>query len=279
MEDKTDPVPWRATTCLFVSCGLLAVAEHWSLTHLFALSFPVSLGSSLYVLLRLVAGIGRVLRKHVVPFMNPAAPSFSRQLHAIILVIVVATTAVAWKLIPASAPKGYPLFNGPPQFVILSLMTALALYLRQVNLNATEMLYKIRHRKLWNRTPESDYADEKAQRLEATSTIIMVVTPYLFGLILVACGRIIADSYSRFSYSATTAPNMFYKLDCLLTIWISLVFCGLTAAHFIVKRRDEKIRCKVRDHYRANRRQNTERVPNMAIVSKDGATQENSANT
>jgi hypothetical protein len=42
-------------------------------------------------------------------------------------------------LLPSTSPKGEPLLSGPPQLVVLSLLTALALYLREVNLNVTGM--------------------------------------------------------------------------------------------------------------------------------------------
>jgi len=58
---------------------------------------------------------------------------------AVYIGLFVVAPAVTLSLLPSTSPKGEPLLSGPPQLVVLSLLTALALYLREVNLNVTGM--------------------------------------------------------------------------------------------------------------------------------------------
>jgi len=236
---------WR----LLVSYTALGASEHWSLKYLFWLSLASSTAMTLSLLSPLVARILALLRGRSTNRATKPTRTWRRFL-LVGTIVAVATASTFW-MMPTTMPKGEPLLSGPPQFVILSLIAALALYLRQVNLNAIDLRYKIQHGQLWNLSPESEYADEKAERLEETSNTIMLVSPFLFALILAVCGRIICDSFSRFSYESRTAPNAFYVLDCLIAVWLSLTFLGLTIADFVVRYKDNRIQRKIRSYNHA----------------------------
>ncbi len=135
--------------------------------------------------------------------------------------------------------------SGPPEFIILSLLAALALYLRQVNLNAADVQYKIRHGLLWNALPEERHRTEKMEHLQWTSDTIMAVSPFLFALILVVCGRIVYDSFSRIYYAPKLAPPALYALDCFIVGCLTLNFAGLTIAHFVMRYKDDTLQDKI----------------------------------
>jgi hypothetical protein len=167
-----------------------------------------------------------------------------RRLLIVAAIVVVASGVLFW-LLPAAPSQGEPpLLNGPPEFIILSLLAALALYLRQVNLNAVDVRYKMRHGELWNAPPEKTYRAEKIKQLQWTSDTILRVSPFMFALILLVCGRIGCDCLRRF-YSASQL-DLLYHLDFLIVVWLSLTFVGLTIAHFVVRHKDGEIQEKIR---------------------------------
>jgi len=164
----------------------------------------------------------------------------------IVLFIVAAITSVVIWCFPGTAPNSEPLLSGPPEFIILSLIAALALYLRQVNLNTLDLRYRIFHQELWNLPPEQLYRMAKLQFLQQTSDAILVASPFMFLLILAVCAWIIGDVYSRFYYLPRRGPMILYQLDILIVVWLTLTFIGLTFAHFYVRYYDDQIEGEVR---------------------------------
>lgn len=167
-----------------------------------------------------------------------------KRLLCIALAIAV-VSVLTIRTIPRMTPKGDPLLSGAPQLVILSLISALALYLRQVNLNALELRYKIRHGEMWNLRPEIKYKKKRLSQLRMTSNAISLISPYMFVLMLIVCARIVCDAFSRFYYDSWEVPRLFYVADCLIVVWLSLGFVGLTYAHLSVRAVDDKIQMSI----------------------------------
>jgi hypothetical protein len=135
-----------------------------------------------------------------------------------VIVICIYAAAVAFVVIysPEIAPRGEPLLSGAPEFIILSLVAALALYLRQVNLDTLDLRYKIQHDELWNRPPEREYRNEKLERLRETSDAIMLASPFMFVVIIAVCIRIVWDGYDRFYFKWPQVSARLYKFDILI---------------------------------------------------------------
>lgn len=160
--------------------------------------------------------------------------------------VLPAVSGVLLLVLPMVPPNGEPLLSGPPEFIILLLFAALALYLRQVNLNASDLRYKIRHGELWDVQPERKYQTEKLGQLQWTSDTIMNISPFLFALILIVCAKIIYDSLCRFYYAPKVASPRLYILDCLIVTYLSFNFVGLTIAHFVLRYKDDDLQEKIK---------------------------------
>jgi hypothetical protein len=157
-----------------------------------------------------------------------------------VVAIVVLASGILLRMLPARSPEGNsPLLSGPPEFIILSLLAALALYLRQVNLNAADVHYKIRHGELWKAPPEDAFRPQKLKQLRQTSATILGVTPFMFVVILVVCGRIVYDTLCRYYAKPWIEP--LYALDFLIVVWLWFIFLGLTIAHFVVRYKDHHL--------------------------------------
>ena len=86
--------------------------------------------------------------------------------------------------------------------------------------------------------PEDLHRTAKMKNLQGTSDAITMTSPPLFALMLVVCGRIISDGVYRFSYDQRHPPAAIYALDCIIVIWLSFGFVGLTVAHFWARVKD-----------------------------------------
>lgn len=144
-------------------------------------------------------------------------------------------------------PKGTPLLNGPPQFIMLAISVAFAAYLRQVSIHAAELRDKIRHGDVWNYPETESWAKNKMDELDLTSATISAITPFMFGFILLVSARVITDGVMRFHVLPGSHPKWLYVADVLLAIWLFLIFLGLTIAHFKARRADALIRLAARD--------------------------------
>jgi hypothetical protein len=140
---------------------------------------------------------------------------------------------------------GVPVLSGSPQITLLSLLGALALYLRHVHVSVLEAIYKIRHGELWEKAPHLNHRKEKLYQLHRTSQTIIGVAPFMFMLILVLCARVIYDTHSHFYTPSSEEAEAIHKADYILAVWVGLMFGGLTAAHFVVRFDDDALQASV----------------------------------
>jgi hypothetical protein len=153
---------------------------------------------------------------------------------------------IFWATFSLPVPTADPLFTGPPEFIVLSLIVALGLYLRQVNVHALESIDKIRHREIWKTPIERKYAAEKMKQLERTSDTIIFVSPFMICLSLVVGLRITADAILRFSFDARHPPRLVYATDLIIAFWLLATLLGLARAHFDARNEDNRLRRRIR---------------------------------
>ena len=140
------------------------------------------------------------------------------------------------------APKNDTLFAGPPQFIVLSLIVALGLYLRQVNAHALELRDKIQLGDAWKGHYQKQYAAQKIRQLEKTSETIMLVSPFVILLMLFVGVRIASDDLCRFFFDSKHVPRALYAGDLVIGVSLLAMLIGLAVAHFAARAQDSKIR-------------------------------------
>ena len=162
----------------------------------------------------------------------------------LINVVVYSATAVAawagYSWFPS--PKSEPLFTGGPQLVILSLVVAIGLYLRQVYVYGLELRDDVLSGKIWTSPSEKKYAPEKTKQLQQTSDIIALVTPFLIIFTLIIGVRILLDDIGRFYWNPGEHPRFLYAFDFVIALGLLGTLMGLAAGHFISRSGDRKIR-------------------------------------
>jgi hypothetical protein len=145
-----------------------------------------------------------------------------------------------------------PLLKGPPQFIVLAIVVALAAYLRQVALGATDLRDKIRHNKIWNypmREPYfSEYTKEKIHFLEEIIENLKVASPFIILLFLAVAVRIVIDSLLRFLHDSASKPKWLFIVDFVIAEWLAVMFLSLMWTHLIARKKDENIGSKCREN-------------------------------
>jgi hypothetical protein len=156
-------------------------------------------------------------------------------------VILLFTAGLYW----LPEPQNDTLFAGPPQFIVLSLIVALGLYLRQVSVHALELRDKIQLGDAWKGQYQKRYATQKIRQLEKTSETIMLVSPFVILLTLFVGIRIASDDVCRFFYDSKHVPRAFYAGDLVIGIGLLAMLFGLGIAHFVARSRDSEIRALI----------------------------------
>lgn len=151
-------------------------------------------------------------------------------------------------------PSSDPILKGAPQFIVLSLVVAFAVYLRQVNTNASELRDKINSGQVWNYPVESDHAEDKMQALDGVCEKLGIAAPFLILLTIVAAGRIVFDALLKFPLLAQRKLNwILFLVDLGIALWIFLLFVALAIVHRKGRKRDDGIRIAVRADEDKNR--------------------------
>lgn len=156
------------------------------------------------------------------------------------LLVGVLVFLMGYRWLPS--PKDTPLFTGPPEFIVLSLIVAVGLYLRQVNLRALELCEKILNGEYLTKPHERRYADEKTKQLADTSRMIMFVSPFMIFLMLVVGVRIVADNVCRLWFDKEHPPRTLYGFDLVISVGLAFMLIGLAIAHFVARTHDQRIR-------------------------------------
>jgi hypothetical protein len=145
-----------------------------------------------------------------------------------------------------------PLVSGPPEFIILAIIVALAAFLRQVGVQATELRDKIVVGDVWNYPPDSGYAKKKIAVAEKTCEAIRVVSPFMILMIVAVCGRIAWDAVVRLLYTQEANPPALYAADIALILYLCLILLGISIAHFLTAGEDAAIRAEARTAEKVN---------------------------
>lgn len=154
-----------------------------------------------------------------------------------------AAIAVAlWSYISFTPHGNDPLLSGPPQFVILALIVAFAVYLRQVSLHAAELRERIVHGEAWNYPPTEDFAKDKMMEADKTCDLIRFVSPFMILMIIAVSCRIVCESWVRLIYPRGTTPAFLFSTDLFIAMCLFLGFFGLVMGHRTARSVDDRIR-------------------------------------
>jgi len=169
---------------------------------------------------------------------------------AIFFFILVVSTIIAYRCLgDARYQNADNLLKGPPQFIVLSLVVALAVYLRQLAAGAMEFRDKIRNERVRLYPSGQRFTEAKAKNLERIYEILGLTTPFLIALALVLSLRIVFDSILRFESSVFADYRWVLTVaDFLIAEWLFWFFLFLAALHFFLRRTDERIRAAARDY-------------------------------
>ena len=163
--------------------------------------------------------------------------------------LLLISAKIAYSYLGESRHQGVDnLLKGPPQFIVLSLVVAFAVYLRQVGSAAMELRDKIKDGKVRLYPLGQKFTETKLENLEKTYENLSLAAPFLIAITVVVSLRVVFDSILRFESSIFGSYRWFLTIaDFLIAEWLSLCFLALAALHFFARRRDERIRAAARD--------------------------------
>ena len=178
---------------------------------------------------------------------------------------LILSIATAWGVIKLShgalADEAKPLFSGSPSFILLSLVAALSLYLRQVSMATADLRDNVYKGTEWNYPTEGTHAVvglAKMGTLERTRENLGIASPFLILLSVIVAFRIVVETIVQFKIPAlfSNVPWLRYVnvlpwrflVDVVIASWLSLVFLMLAIVHYWARRREERIRIYVRRH-------------------------------
>jgi len=135
------------------------------------------------------------------------------------------------------------LLSGPPAFILLSLVIAFAVYLRQGSNRAVELWTRIQAGEEKIYPIGRDHTNQKLTALENTHDNIDVAAPFLILLAVVVAVRIIADATLRFpSPPYPVLAKILPVSDLIIVVWISSLFAILGFVHYSARRTDKSVR-------------------------------------
>lgn len=163
-----------------------------------------------------------------------------------------------------------PIFSGPPIFVTLAILSALAVYLRQVSLSAQDLSDRIKGKHSttpfpWDRV-EGDFRDRKIRLLLEVRHTIYEATLGLSSLIFLVGVRIFL--YALEPLGASTSLLFHHTVvafDLVLAASMVILLGFMWRAHTVSRGRDEQLRGEVE----ASLKQNSVDAdkPNVASVN------------
>jgi len=155
-----------------------------------------------------------------------------------------------------------PILSGPPGFILLMFVAAMAAYLRQVNATARDKIESIRSEKkiLWPFAKMLPHSEERLKLLEATRNKIKWVTHVFFALAVVVGLRL---------FWATLAPlwevsdSLFWMrlADLLLVTIVTVTLLAMWCMHSVSRKKDDRIH-ELMIKYSDSRKIHTETLPN-----------------
>ena len=141
-----------------------------------------------------------------------------------------------------------PILNGAPVFIILGFTVALAAYLRQVSLNAQDVIERIKSNAIRSfpydeRNIIEEHTSERLKLLGKVHDSLSKVTRPLFILMLVISIRIILYSASRVVASDSgNSLRFLHWFDVVISFSILGLICGLWLMHDRARKDDSRIR-------------------------------------
>jgi hypothetical protein len=144
----------------------------------------------------------------------------------------------------SGTPSASPILSGPPEFIILAIILALAAYLRSIRGEAVRFRESIRSDSAWNyplRKPYIHYSEAKMALLDGIVETLNIAGSFVIVLFVVVGIRILADSVLRFFGDAQKTAWLFVA-DFVIASWIVTIFVALTIAHGIARSHDDDIR-------------------------------------
>jgi hypothetical protein len=140
-----------------------------------------------------------------------------------------------------------PALKGAPQFIVLSLVVAFAVYLRQVSTNASELRDKIKSGTMWNYPLGTAHTEDKLQALDGICEKIGITAPFMILLTIAAAGRIVFDTLLKFPRLVSLHVSwVFFLVDLGIALWVFFLFAALAIFHTRGRRRDNNIRLATR---------------------------------
>jgi hypothetical protein len=146
--------------------------------------------------------------------------------------------------------KTVPLFSGPPEFIILAIIIALAAYLRAIRAEAAKLRDTIKSGAVWNfplREPYLSLSTAKLVLLDEIIETLGIAGSFVIALFVVVGVRILADSILRFSSDEAQKSSWLFITDFVIACWIVAIFAALTIAHGRARSHDDDIRAIARD--------------------------------
>lgn len=151
-----------------------------------------------------------------------------------------------------------PLLKGPPQFIVLSLVVAFAVYFRQISISAEDLWDKIREEEeeAFFYPIGRQHTEDKMRSLERTSENLSIVAPFMVALTIFITIRIVFDSILRFPNSPFQGvdgalgiiPGILPMVDFVIAVWILVLFLAFAQMHSSAIKRNEKIRADVKNY-------------------------------
>jgi len=142
-----------------------------------------------------------------------------------------------------------PLLSGAPQFAVLTLIVALAAYLRSVRNNAIDLRDLIRQGEVKSyplHGTRFEFSRKKMVLLDEVANYMSIAGPYFIWLIVIVAARITCESFLRFVGSDLQCIRGLFIWDTLIALWMLIGLAFLAVTHFSARRKDEEIRVAAR---------------------------------
>ena len=147
-------------------------------------------------------------------------------------------------------PKPKPgdlLLKGPPAFIVLSLVVALSVYLRQIDIAAVSTWDQIRAGGAFQYPLERSHTRAKLKALDQTDERLSTVAPFMIVLTIVIALRIVFDAVWRFQGEmAGWVMRVCFAADLLIVGSMLVVFLALAVLHAEAQRTEKRIRAEAK---------------------------------
>lgn len=137
-----------------------------------------------------------------------------------------------------------PILTGPPAFILLALVIAFAVYLRQVSNRVEDQWTTIRINEARPYPLGESHTNDKLEGLTSTYDQLVLVAPFLIFVSIVLLMRLVFESILRFytlprwTVLAWTLP----LVDFEIIAYLAALFIILGTLHYRARKNDKKVR-------------------------------------